>query len=47
MRQQELGTLRLQAAVEEVGAELEDVVRLVFEDFAIERADLVGVVGRE
>lgn len=44
---QELCTLRLEAAKEEIGAELQDVVGLVLEDFAVEGGDLVGVVGRE
>lgn len=47
LRQQVLCSLRLEAAVEEIGTELEDVVRLVFEDFAVEGGDFVGVVGRE
>lgn len=44
VRQEEFGALRLQATLEEVGAELQGVLRLMLEDFAIERADLVGVV---
>jgi hypothetical protein len=47
MRQQVLGSLRLQTAIEEIGAELEDVVRLVLQYVAIKGGDLVGVVGRE
>lgn len=47
LRQQVFGSLRLETAVKEVCAELEDVVGLVREDFAVERGDLVGVVRRE
>jgi hypothetical protein len=47
LRQQGLGALRLEAAVEEVGAELQDVLGLVLEDFAVEGSYLIGVVGRQ
>lgn len=42
--EEELGTLRLEATEEEVCAELEQVLRVVFEDFAVECADFVGVI---
>jgi hypothetical protein len=47
LRQQGFGALRLEAAVEEVGAELQDVLGLVLEDFAVEGSYLIGVVGRQ
>lgn len=47
LRQQGFGSLGLEAAIEEIGAELEDVVGLVLQDLAVEGGDLIGVVGRE
>ena len=47
LRQQIFGSLRLETAIKEVCAELKDVVGLVFENFAVEGGDLVGVVRRE
>ena len=47
LREQGFGPLRLETAVEEIGAELEDVLGLVLEDFAVEGGYLVRVVGRE
>ena len=42
--EEELGALALEAALEEVGAELQDVLRVVLEDFAVEGANFVAVV---
>jgi hypothetical protein len=45
LAQQELGALALEAALEEVGAELQDVGGLLLANLAVEGADLVDVVG--
>ena len=42
--QVELGALGLQAAVEEAGAELQDIGGLLLEDFAFERGDFASEV---
>ena len=47
LAEQELGALALETALEEVGAELQQVLRLLLEHFAVEVADFVGVIGRQ
>jgi hypothetical protein len=42
--EEEFGALALETAEEEVGAELEEVVGLVLEYFAVESPDFVGVI---
>jgi len=44
---EEFGTLRLEAAVEEVGAKLKDIFGLLCEDFAVESLGFVFVGDRE
>jgi hypothetical protein len=47
LREQELGALRLETAVEEARTELEDVVGLVLEDLAVKGGYLIRIVWRE
>jgi hypothetical protein len=47
VRELELGALGLEAAQEEVGAELQDVARVLVQDLAVEGGDFIEVVGRK
>ncbi len=41
--EEELGSLRLESTIEEIGAKLEDIFRLFAEDLAIQGIDFVLV----
>lgn len=47
LAQEEFGALALETAMEEVGAELENVAGLLLDDLTIEGVDFVLVIGRE